>query len=393
VRSVSPLVTAIACACLVAIGPATALAQTAQPEASQTPATTDPWQSITFNATLESYYEYNANRPADRINLVRAYDTRANTFGIQQAALVIESAPDRGADRPFGLRLDLQFGQAVAAVQGSPANEPRSDLYRNVWQAYGSYVFPGSHAVRVDVGKFGSSLGVETNYAKDDQAFSRALLFDFLPFYHEGVRLTAPVNDTLTVSYMLTNGVQQTEDFNNFKSNQIEAVVTPIKTITWTVNYYAGQEQPDHSLPDGPDGWFRVFDTYVTYSPNPTLTLGGDVNRTTNQVHAVDPSGALTGAAGYARYQLDSQHALGVRYEHLDDSGGLFAGVAQTVEEVTLTFEHKTGDGFLIRGEYRRDWSDTGVFPGRAPSDALKTGQNTALIGFVWWIGAKSGGW
>lgn len=367
-----------------------AAAQSAPPAA---PAHPDPWDSITFGATLEGYYEFNANRPADRINLLRAYDTRANTFGIQQAALVIESAPDRSADRPFGLRLDLQFGQAVAAAQGSAANEPRPDLYRNIWQAYGSYVFPGSHAVRLDFGKFASSLGYETNYAKDNQAFSRALLFDFLPFYHEGVRLTVPVNDKVSVSYMLTNGVQETEDFNNFKSNHGEVVITPTKTISWTVNYYAGQEQPDQSLPNGPDGWFRVFDTYVSYSPNAKLSLGGDMNHTTNQVHAVDPTRALTGAAGYARYQVNAQHALGIRYEHLDDSGGLFAGVSQTLQEVTLTLEHKAGDGFLVRGEYRRDWSNTGFFPGRALTDALKTGQNTVLLGLVWWIGSKTGGW
>ena len=33
-------------------------------------------------------------------------------------------------------------------------------------------------------------LEYETNYAKDNQACSRAYLFNFLPFYHSGVRLT-----------------------------------------------------------------------------------------------------------------------------------------------------------------------------------------------------------
>src|SRR5262245_24258767 len=67
---------------------------------------------------------------------------------------------------------------------------------------------------------------------------SRGPLFDFLPFYHNGLRLQIPVTDKVSLSYMLTNGIQQTEDFNNFKSNQFMAVITPVKSVSWTVNYY-----------------------------------------------------------------------------------------------------------------------------------------------------------
>ncbi len=273
-----------------------------------------PFQGWTLSATLEGYYQWDNNRPSDRVVPLRAYDTRANSFSLQQAAFVIEQAPDRPAGRPFGLRLDFQFGQATEALQGSPANEPRPDVYRPVWQAYGSYVFQSSRLIRVDLGKFASNLGFETNYAKDNQNFSRAYLFNFLPYYHEGARLQVQVNDQVSVYYMLTNGIQQTEDFNNFKSNQLAAIITPAKTITWTVNYYFGQEQADQGLPDGPNGWFQVFDTYVGYTPSAKLSFGADVNRTTNQRLSGDPKSSLVGAAGYARYQFSSPNAVSVRY-------------------------------------------------------------------------------
>ena len=128
------------------------------------------------------------------------YDTRSNTFGIQQAAILVDAAPDVEEGRRYGLRVDLQFGQATETVQGSPANEPRPNVYRNVWQAYGTYLFPvGKHGLQADFGKFASMLGDETNYAKDNQAFSRAYLFNFLPFYHSGVRLTLPVNEKVSL--------------------------------------------------------------------------------------------------------------------------------------------------------------------------------------------------
>jgi hypothetical protein len=349
----------------------------------------DPW---TLNATLEGFYEYNWNRPPDRANTLRIYDTRANTFGIQQAALVVESAPDRKENRPFGLRLDLQFGQATENTQGSSLNEPRPDAYRYVWQAYGSYVFPGSHRVQVDFGKFASNFSYETNYAKDDEHFSRSLLFAFLPGYHSGLRTQVTLNDRISVSYMLTNGVQQTEDFNEFKSNQFAAVVTPVKNVSWTINYYFGQEQPDGGVSGGPDGWLQIFDTYVTYTPTGQLSVGADANYTSNQVHEGDPKSTLTGFAGYLRYQPFAADRFALRYEYLDDSGGLFGGVPQVLNDVTLTAEHKVADGFLIRGELRHESSDIDFFPSRS-TDVLKRGQTTALVGAVWWIGGKKGTW
>jgi hypothetical protein len=261
-----------------------------------------------------------------------------------------------------------------------------------LWQAYGSYVFPGAAAVRIDGGKFGSNLGFETNYAKDNNHFSRALLFNFLPYYHNGLRLTWPLNERVSVQYMLTNGIQQTEDFNESKSNQVALLVTPKAGLSWTVNYYAGREQPDGGLPDGPDGWFRVFDTYVSYAANDKLSFGLDVSHTTNQVTTADSSLALTGVGVYARSQLAGGNAAAVRYEFLSDDG-LFAGIEQQLQEATLTYERRVADGFMARVEFRRDWSDTPFFPSSRPTDSLNTSQNTLLFGLVWWAGPKSGVW
>ena len=354
-------------------------------------ASSNPLEHVRFGVALEGFYQYNWNRPYDRINLLRAYDTRANVFGIQQAAIVVESAPAVDQGRRFGARVDLQFGQATETVQGSAANEPRPDVYRNIWQAYGTYVFPLGRGLQTDFGKFASSLGYETNYAKDNNQFSRAYLFNFLPFYHSGLRLALPVSDEVTVIYMLTNGIQQTEDFNNFKSSHFAAIVKPVGSVTWTTNYYFGQEQADGALPDGPDGYFKVFDSYVAYTATTALSFGLDVNYVTNEVNKADEPLALQGTGVYARYQVTAPAALSVRYERLDDEG-LFGGIDQVLQEVTATLEYKFADGFLVRGEFRRDWSNEAFFTGPRPDD-LRDHQNTALVGLVWWFGNKQGAW
>lgn len=351
----------------------------------------DALEHVRFGLALEGYYEYNGNRPYDRISLLRAYDTRANDFSLQQAAILIESVTDLATGRRFGARLDLQFGQATETVQGNPANEPRPDVYRNIWQAYGTYIFPVGRGLQADFGKFASNLGLETNYAKDNNQFSRAYLFNFLPFYHTGARLALPVSDTVTVMYMLTNGIQQTEDFNDFKSNHLAAIVKPIPSVSWTVSYFFGQEQPDRGQPVGPDGVFRIFDTHATYSPTWPLSLGADLNYVTNEVHKSDDASSLQGTELYVRYQVSGPSTVSLRYERLHDEG-LFGGSDQVLEELTATAEYKVADGFLVRGEFRRDWSNRQFFTGPQPDD-LQRHQNTLLLGLVWWFGNKQGAW
>ena len=375
---------------------ASAAGAQAPPDAAAAPAPAQPaatsfWDTLKFGATLEGYYQYNWNRPPDRSMALRAYDTRSNTFSIQQTALVFDVPPAPDEGRRYTMRVDLQFGQATETVQGGAANEPRPDVYRHVWQAYGGYVFPVGRGLRVDLGKFGSTLGFETNYAKDNQAFSRAYLFNFLPFYHNGLRTSLPVNDKLTLTYMLTNGIQQTEDFNDYKSNHLMAVVTPTSKVSWTINYYFGQEQGDGGEPDGPDGFFRVFDTYVAYAPTSKVSLALDVNYVTNEVNSGDPSLSLQGIGAYARYQATPRTAFGVRVERLDDEG-LFGGIDQVLNEVTLTAEVKPADAFILRAEYRRDGSSERFFPGPSAGD-LRDHQNTFLVGMIWFVGNKTGAW
>jgi hypothetical protein len=109
-------------------------------------------RGTTLNVAVDTYYEYNFNDPVGRVNLLRAFDVLSNEFSLNQADVVMERAPDVSAGRRWGGRLDLQFGQATDTLQGNPANEPRPEIYRNIFQAYGSYVLPVDKGVQVDFG-------------------------------------------------------------------------------------------------------------------------------------------------------------------------------------------------------------------------------------------------
>ena len=146
---------------------------------------------------FDGYYEYDFNHPIGRIQYLRAYDVLSNAFSINQADVVFDLDPDVAEGRRYGVRLDLQFGQATDTLQGNPSNEVRPDIYRNIFQAYGTYVVPLGKGLTVDFGKWASSLGIEGNYTKDQVNYSRSFFFDYLPFYHMGVRASYKVNDKL----------------------------------------------------------------------------------------------------------------------------------------------------------------------------------------------------
>jgi len=376
----------------------------------------DSLRDTTINLTIDGYYGYNFNRPVGGINLLRAYDVSSNSFSLNQATLVIENAPNLEKGKRSGLRLDLQYGQATETVQGNAANEPRPQVYRPVWQAYGTYVFDAGKGLTVDFGKFASALGYETNYTKDNFNYSRAYFFNFLPFYHFGFRSTYAFNNKVTLTHWLVNGVQQSEDFNGFKSQALLLTWKPTPRITSQFNYYNGQEQRDRNpalnptfasvasqpglsidvIRPVPSGRLHVLDTYHTFNVTDKLTLAIEGDYVIGRVFRDSPPATVWGGVGYARYQWTPKFALAGRFEYLSErvspAGALFSGVSQALKEHTLTAEYKFADGFLGRVEYRRDFSNRPFFLSEQPG-VLKPEQNTATVGLIWWFGRKTGAW
>ncbi len=385
----------------------------AQNVQSPPPAASDPLHGTTVNLLFDGYYGYNFNNPIGRVNLLRAYDVSTNAFTLSQAGLILENAADPANGKRFGLRLDLQFGQATQTLQGNPANEPRPDIYRNVFQAYGTYVVPLGTGLTVDFGKFASSLGLEGNYAKDQMNYSRGYWFDFLPFYHMGLRMNYKFNDIFTANYWMVNGTQQTEPFNGFKDQFFGLAIQPDKRLTWNVNYYLGQEHPDviffpnggappnlptqqgvpfQPIPNPPNGKLHIFDSYLTWQTSPKLTLALEGDYVIERLQTYSAPAHSDGGAGYARYQITPKVAFAGRAEYLSDRGGLFSGVTQALKETTFTTEYKFADGFLARGEWRRDFSNRPYFL-TSTLGILSKQQSTSTLGLIWWFGAKQGTW
>lgn len=385
----------------------------AAPQSTQPAASNDQWHGTTFNVALDTYYAYNFNAPIGRANLLRAYDVSSNSFTLSQADVVIDHPADPANGQRWGLRVDLQFGQATQSLQGNAVNEPRPDIYRDIFQAYGTYVIPVGNGITVDFGKWSSSIGLEGNYTKDQINYSRSFLFTFLPYYHMGARVSYKPTKALTLNYWVTNGTQQTEAYNGYKDELVGFNLQPRKNFNWTVNYYLGQEHPDveyflnggapagaptnqgvpfEPIANPPKGHLDIFDSYFTWQATPKLTLALEGDWVIERLYTWSPPQHTDGGAFYVRYQLLPKFALAARTEYLSDRGGLFSGSTQALKEATLTTEYQFGEGFLMRWEWRRDFSNYPEFYTSTPG-ILSKGQTTASVGLVWWFGGKQGAW
>jgi hypothetical protein len=373
-------------------------------------------KGTTINVSLDTYYGYNFNNPVGRVNLLRAYDVSSNAFSLNQAAVIFDRPPEVDAGRHFGARLDLQFGQATATLQGNPVNEPRPAIYRNVFQAYGTYVIPVGTGLTVDFGKWASSLGDEGNYTQFQINYSRSYWFNFLPFYHMGVRAQYRVNKKLALNYWVVNGNNQTEPTNSYKDELFGFVVTPNKNLSWTFNYYLGQDHPDatpvptcgpvpvqpglcfEKISPAPNGKLHIFDTYVNWQSTQKLLLQLEGDYVIERLWANAAPGQssapshTSGGAAYAKYQLTPRTYVGARAEYLSDRGGLFSGVTEALKEVTATYDVTVANGFDMKYEYRRDWSNVPIFLTNT-QNVFSKDQNTATVGVIWWFGRKQGPW
>jgi len=351
-----------------------AAAQTqAPPDATQDSSTAAFFKHLDVSGFVDGYYGYNFNKPADgKAGPERIFDVRHNAFSFNLAEFSVEKKPV--ADSRAGFRLDFDFGPTADLVK---AAEPGgAQILRNIGQAYVSYLAPVGKGWQFDFGEFVTPLGNEVIKTKDNWNYSRGLLFTLaIPFYHMGVRSTYSFNDSVTFSGYVVNGWNNIVDNNTKKTLGVQAAVKPFKSLTLTQGYMGGVEQT------GVDDRRHVLDSIATYTVTPKLILAG------NYDFGMDKqSGARVewqGFAGYARFQPTAWVAISPRAEYYNDRDGFTSGQAQKIKEATVTGELKQKDGFVLRLEYRHDFSD---IPFWVTNNRFIDHQSTFTVGVLYSI-------
>jgi hypothetical protein len=337
------------------------------------------FRNTEIGGLVDAYWLYNSNKVPP---LYQAFDVLYNSFDVSMAEIWIAKSPT--ADSRIGYKVRTTFGSAADIMASASGQFLKESPYKNIEEAYGSYLAPVGKGLQIDVGKFVTNAGAEVIEAKDDYNYSRSLLFQLaIPLYHSGVRLTYSPNDKVTLMGGVINGWNDVNDNNTAKSVMASVTFKPSGSLSVIENYIGGPEQPNDN-----DDWRTLSDTVVTYTVNPALSLMANYDYGHDTNAADGTSVHWQGVAGYLKYQANKYVALIPRVEYYNDANGFTTGVVQNLTDATVTLEIKPADNFMWRIEYRGDFSNQSPFT--TSNGTPKKNQQLFMMGFLYNFSSKS---
>jgi len=321
---------------------------------------------------VDAYYLWTSTKTGPAYH---SFDSFHNSFDLSMAEVWLAKAP--ASDSPIGYKVKLSFGHAASLF--TPATD--SD-YKNVEEAFGSYLAPVGKGLQIDIGKFVTNAGAEVIEAKDDWNYSRSLLFQLaIPFYHAGIRLTYSPNDKVTLMGGVVNGWNDVSDTNTGKSVMASVTLKPTSAVSIIENYIGGPEQAGNST-----DWRTLSDTVVMYTATPKVSLMANYDYGRDTVGRV--VNTWQGIAAYAKIQANKYVAVIPRVEYFKDANAWATGTIQNLTEATLTLEVKAADNFLWRTEYRGDFSNKSPFADS--TGKAQKNQQMLTFGFLYSFSSKS---
>jgi hypothetical protein len=309
-----------------------------------------------------------------------------DTFTFQQAGLTLAYQPASG----FGVLINpviapysLYANNYNSAEAGSPS-----------FQLFQGFVQYAQGPWTVIAGKFATLAGAEVYAPPGNTNVTRSLLFGFQPLTHTGARGTFVLNPMVTFNFGVNNGYWNSGDETAptpGKTLEVNATLTPIKALTWSLTNYYGRESTNYGLTEQ-----EFFDTVATYTVNSQLTLVGNFDYSNIAAKNGLPSADWFGFAGYVNYQINPMWRVSLRGEYIDDHKGYLTEgyyededyyVNRTEEdltEVTLTFGWDPISHLEFRIEGRYDDPQSVKSPDGGPNVNLFPKTEQAWLEALW---------
>ena len=297
---------------------------------------------IQFSSTIQANYlrSWSAATTADAsLGFLKA----PGQLRINEATLSLTGDWSR-----FGFRIDGGAGDFYkAAMSGDSWKGPNQYVSQ-------AYLFAKPFAdlpVRIEAGKFFSSVGAEVPQSYLDFNITRSLLFWYgSPLYHIGFRASLPITQSLTVGAQLLSGCNTIIGAHGHQSMAYTASRTG-KRWGWSEIYVGGNQKPVGR------GWRQLSDTVFTIRPSPKITAYAEFLAALER--RVTPGfDRWFGWATAWKVSPREKWSVSPRLEWFNDPTGATTGMAQRLAEFTLTGEYRPVKFAVARLEYRNEWSN-----------------------------------
>lgn len=193
---------------------------------------------ITGVAYVDSYYNYDFNRPKDNTHTISSAIGRSNEFTINMASIGLET----NYKNIIG-RLWLQFGQMGSIIQDldGTVNHGKNTSVSNlkyIREASAGYHFDVMHGLNVEAGIFMSYIGLESYVLGENWNYQRSLVCDFTPFYFQGARVQAFPSKKFKTELWVLNGWQTYNSWNTGLGLGMSNYYRPNENLQLVANFY-----------------------------------------------------------------------------------------------------------------------------------------------------------
>jgi len=341
-----------------------------------------------YGGFIDLGYLLDFNHPANRIFRSRGTAWHVDDFHLNMTGAYLKKQASE--ESRWGVELTAQAGKDTE-VFGFSATAPNIGGYkflRHLGPTNVSYLAPVGKGLTVQGGIFGSLIGYDSLYAKDNFEYTRPWGADFTPYLMLGVNASYPFNEKLTGTFFVVNGYWHLANANSVPSSggQLAYKVSPHVTVKETVLW--GPHQSNTSL----KYWRFLSDSIVEWKGD-RVTFAFEYIYSGERVVAPGSPRALMMAGQLpVHWALNKRWSATVRPEFLWDRDGRWTLARQTVKAITTTLEYRIPyrqTNTILRLEHRFDDSrgrDGGFFRGgevRPGVVGLTPSQHLLIFGLI----------
>ncbi|MCX2575848.1 porin [Pedobacter sandarakinus] len=273
---------------------------------------------VKFSGYLETYYNYDFNKPAEhnRPSFIYSHN-RANEVNLNLGFVkaTYESA---------NIRANLAL-MAGTYPNANLAAEP--GVLKNIFEANAGIKLSQTENLWVDAGIFSSHIGFESAIAKDCWVLTRNISSENTPYYESGAKISyATADGKLAATLLYLNGWQRIsrQTGNNKPAGGLQITWKPSDSFTINYSNYVGVEGVDSV------GVNRVYHNIygiIQLNNKLGLTLGFDYG-TQQKTKGSKGTNEIFSPVLIAQYKFAEKWALAGRFEYYNDRNGIFIATA-----------------------------------------------------------------
>ena len=372
-----------------------AVAQSADAPERQPQASEPSPLAWTYGGFLDAGYLRDFNDPSNHLFRSRGTAFHVNEWDLNMAGASIKKKASEQSR--WGTEVLVQGGkdEEVFGFSATAPDLAGAGVLGHFGLANVSYLAPVGSGLTVQGGIFGSLIGYDSLYAKDNFNYTRPWGADFTPYLMTGVNASYAVTEKTTATVFVVNGYWHLADANHVPSSggQVAYKLNPRVTVKETV--LAGPHQANTSL-----AFWRVLSDTIVERRGDRAVAAFEYQLSTE---GVDQSGIprawWTSAQLPVHWTVSGPWSVSVRPEIAWDSSGRWTGAEQSIKALTTTLEYRIPYRWanaIVRLEHRVDDSRGragGFFSDREASPGvpgLKPAQQLVILGLMFTFDSPS---